>query len=47
MPGLLMLTVIFMFGTEQLGIAPDKLLVQQAPQVQLELQVQLDLLDNL
>jgi hypothetical protein len=47
MPGLLMLMVIFMFGMEQLGIAPDKLLVQQAQRVLLELPVQPELLDNL
>jgi hypothetical protein len=38
MPGLLMLMAIFMFGTEQLGIALDKLLVQRVLQ---ELPVQL------
>jgi hypothetical protein len=30
---------IFMFGTDQLGIALDKLLEQQVPQARLDLQV--------
>jgi hypothetical protein len=47
MPGLLMLMVIFMFGMEQLGIVLDKLLVQQAQLVLLELPEQPELLDNL
>jgi hypothetical protein len=47
MPGLLMLMAIFMFGTEQLGIALDKLLVQLVPQDLLELPAQPELLDNL